>query len=223
MYRRFGFLHARLLLRKQDELRTLEQELDNLDQRDLALSPQCLRSREIDEERDEEGPMRSRAKLLDVIQGKVLEYDQLLFNAQQLAATNKPTKRDYNSVASVVCGYKYLCADDSSFVSHREDLITLRPGRESAWLDAFVERGLKLFPRGMVKRVFCSKASFSQEKAHPAELTLLLGDIPENQRRGDPTAHEKPGGPPGERHYNDHDPDASDYSSIRSVPRQHLF
>ena len=32
VYRRFGLLHARLLLRKQDELRVLEERLDDMDQ-----------------------------------------------------------------------------------------------------------------------------------------------------------------------------------------------
>lgn len=33
---------------------------------------------------------------------------------------------------------------DNEFIYRKEDLVTLRPGRESAWLDAFVERLLKL-------------------------------------------------------------------------------
>lgn len=33
---------------------------------------------------------------------------------------------------------------DSDFIYRKEDLVTLRPGRESAWLDAFVERFLKM-------------------------------------------------------------------------------
>jgi hypothetical protein len=50
---------------------------------------------------------------------------------------------------------------DDDFIYNKEDLITLRPGRESAWLDAAVEKILKLFPRTAVKYVFCSKVRFS--------------------------------------------------------------
>lgn len=35
IYRRFGFLDARILLRKQDELRTIEGSLDDLDHQDF--------------------------------------------------------------------------------------------------------------------------------------------------------------------------------------------
>lgn len=33
---------------------------------------------------------------------------------------------------------------EDEFVRRKEDLVTLRPGRESAWLDAFVERLLRM-------------------------------------------------------------------------------
>lgn len=48
---------------------------------------------------------------------------------------------------------------DEDFIYNKDDLITLRPGRESAWLDAFVEFVLKLFPRAPVQYLFCSKVS----------------------------------------------------------------
>lgn len=33
--------------------------------------------------------------------------------------------------------------EDAEFIDHKEDLVTLRPGREHAWLDASVERVLQ--------------------------------------------------------------------------------
>ena len=41
-------------------------------------------------------------------------------------------------------GKKPLLGKDGDFVNEKEDLVTLRPGRENAWLDAFVERMLKM-------------------------------------------------------------------------------
>jgi hypothetical protein len=32
---------------------------------------------------------------------------------------------------------------EKSYIYHKEDLITLRPGREHAWLDTIIERSLK--------------------------------------------------------------------------------
>lgn len=156
IYRRFGFVHARLLLQKQDELRIMEEELDRMDKRDLTTNPKTLQCRMEDVERQDQLP-ETRQALLARLEATVLSYDQLLLNAQQLAAANRPPARDYNSVANFVRHKKPLMEGDDDFIYNKEDLITLRPGRESAWLDAAVEKILKLFPRTAVKYVFCSK------------------------------------------------------------------
>jgi hypothetical protein len=38
---------------------------------------------------------------------------------------------------------KPLYEEDAAFLNHEEDLITLRPGREHAWLDVSVEKMLQ--------------------------------------------------------------------------------
>jgi len=48
LYRRFGFLQARILLNKQDELRDLEKKLDRMDLADQKNNSSILRSREKD-------------------------------------------------------------------------------------------------------------------------------------------------------------------------------
>ncbi|TVY75979.1 hypothetical protein LSUE1_G005072, partial [Lachnellula suecica] len=157
IYRRFGFLHARLLLQKQDELRTMEAELDRMDQHDKIHNVKALQCRIIDESRSQDG--ETRKSLLARMQDTLLTYDELLLKAQQLTAANRPPQRDYNSVANFIRHKKPLLEGDDDFIYHKEDLITLRPGRESAWLDAAVQRimKLKIFPRSAVKYVFCSK------------------------------------------------------------------
>jgi len=67
MYRRFGFLQARLLLHKQDELRQLESELDQLDRQED--EPLALMSRELDLLRG-----GSIADVLSRIERKFKEY-----------------------------------------------------------------------------------------------------------------------------------------------------
>jgi hypothetical protein len=49
LYRRFGFLQARILLYKQDELRALEAKLDDMDERDAKTRARKLKSREKDD------------------------------------------------------------------------------------------------------------------------------------------------------------------------------
>lgn len=69
LYRRFGFLQARLLLHKQDELRLLEQSLDGIDKYDASHQPMILKEREKDDKR-----IGHRKKLLEEIEQKFGEY-----------------------------------------------------------------------------------------------------------------------------------------------------
>ena len=70
MCRRFGFLHTRVLLYRQDELRDLEDQLIRLDAEDKEDNPICLRSRKIDDA--QEGSFR--AGLIQNIDDKLREY-----------------------------------------------------------------------------------------------------------------------------------------------------
>lgn len=44
-----------------------------------------------------------------------------------------------------------LCEEDMGFIYEKEDLVTLRPGREHAWLDGLLERTLKVLRCRLVK------------------------------------------------------------------------
>ena len=77
IYRRFGYVHSRLLLHRQDELRELESKLHNMDlidDKDAEKGRRCLQSRGIDEERDLRVGKESRGELLDKIERKALQY-----------------------------------------------------------------------------------------------------------------------------------------------------
>lgn len=63
----------------------------------------------------------------------------------------RPGNRDYKSVSGYIGDTKPLFEGEDDFIDRREDLVTLRPGRECAWLDAFVERVLKTVRCGPVK------------------------------------------------------------------------
>jgi hypothetical protein len=69
LYRRFGFLQARVLLNKQDEIRELEADLDHMDSVDAVDSPNMLRSRENDDAANGE-----RRIILRKIELKFKEY-----------------------------------------------------------------------------------------------------------------------------------------------------
>lgn len=154
LYRRFGFLQARILLNKQDELRELEKDLDRMDKVDQRKDRSLLKSREKDDA--ENG---RRKKLLYEIEEKFKEYSnslacppppwelilptaQLLTAARDIASFNRPPARDYVSVRSYFDEEAPLC-NIESYIYCKEDIITLKPGRENAWLDAFLENILQ--------------------------------------------------------------------------------
>ena len=189
IYRRFGFLHARILLRKQDEIKYVERKLDRMDKEDARGDEEArsgLRSRTEDERRELAEGRQSRKDLLKEAETLVKEYGmwfcldsfkdstfifqtptffhknrsrhsevtvvagQLLLQAQQLAAMNKPSNRDHRSVLQYIEDTGPLFDGEDDFIDRKEDLVTLRPGRECAWLDAFVERVLKFVRCGPV-------------------------------------------------------------------------
>jgi hypothetical protein len=60
-----------------------------------------------------------------------------------LTAFNKPTSGEHQSVRRWLDNVRPVYDEDAEFIDHKEDLVTLRPGREHAWLDASVEKILQ--------------------------------------------------------------------------------
>jgi hypothetical protein len=66
----------------------------------------------------------------------------MLSAARDIASYNRPPTRDYMSVKSYFDEEDPLC-NNESYIYRKEDIISLKPGRENAWLDAFVEKVLQ--------------------------------------------------------------------------------
>ena len=62
-----------------------------------------------------------------------------------MAALNKPAERDYRSVEGYIFEKKPLFDEEYSFIYNKEDLITLRDGRETTFLDNLTEKMLQTF------------------------------------------------------------------------------
>ena len=77
MCRRFGFLHSRVLLYRQDELSKLERTLLKMDEEDKETYPLALQSRKTDEARDDVPEEYSRMTLINKIDDKLKEYGKL--------------------------------------------------------------------------------------------------------------------------------------------------
>jgi hypothetical protein len=137
----------------QDELRVLEKKLERLEYEDLgSLSEDandCVTSRDSDVHRARiEGKPSQRAALLSDICDKLFRYDEILRKARGLNAFQRPSERDWRSLREWFDNEKPLTYDpEGEYIMKKEDLITLRQGREWAGFDGWVESSIKLLPK----------------------------------------------------------------------------
>lgn len=92
--------------------------------------------------------------VIGTMKGLLADYDvaELLLKAQKLKAMDRPSNRDYRSVLHFMENDGgQLFEEDMGFIYEKEDLITLRPGREYAWLDGLLERTLKVLRCRLIK------------------------------------------------------------------------
>lgn len=71
--------------------------------------------------------------------------DEMMLKAQHMVSLNRPAERDYRSVEALFHRKKLLVDEEWQFIYQKEDLITLRDGREMAALDSLTERLLQAF------------------------------------------------------------------------------
>lgn len=166
IYRSFGYLHSRVILEVQDELRVLEDKLVILDERDSHNEDRedCVTSRLSDLEQARlDGVSSERASLLDKIYNKLMQYDEILLKAREMNGFQRPSNRDYKSLRNWCNIERPLSSEaEREFVRRKEDLITLRQGREWAGFDGWMETAIMKLPRCLseVGRLFiCSFGS----------------------------------------------------------------
>lgn len=84
----------------------------------------------------------------------------LLTAARDMMLIRRPSTSEYESL-------RYYCKHNGQdmdgleigWTRHKEDLVTLRPGREHAWLDRVLEKLLKKTRSKIARRIFCSNVS----------------------------------------------------------------
>ncbi|KAL1586800.1 hypothetical protein WHR41_04596 [Cladosporium halotolerans] len=151
-YRGFGYLHARVILALQYDLEVLERELETLDKWDLEDgNGERLKSKALDDSeiRNEELPadcdgQRNRLQVLADLKRKLLEYgtDEMLLKAREMSALQRPADSDWRSLSNWMYSKAPLVAQEQEFAKRKEDIVTLRKGREGAAFDNLVERML---------------------------------------------------------------------------------
>ncbi|MCJ1383050.1 hypothetical protein MMC17_006163 [Xylographa soralifera] len=140
IFRRFGTLHSRLLLHKQDQLRVLETTIEQMDAEDHRTvdARRYLMSREWNDRRVDDA-MAMRKRVLEDVEQKLLEYGKLLLQTRQILALTKPSSYDVQNVWNYIGNEKPFVEAESLYILMKDDLVSLSPGTESALVNRFIE------------------------------------------------------------------------------------
>ena len=149
LFRRFGRLHSRLLLHKQDQLRELEEELNLLEKEDKTNQATKGSTPHQDElnQKKTSGYKKSRADILSDIEKALLEYGTLIDLAHKYEEMKKAAEGDHGLVTNRFENAAMLRQRDRNFLLHKDDLVTIRAGKDHAWLDEAVEAVLSWHAR----------------------------------------------------------------------------
>ena len=191
IYRKFAWLHNRLLLQKQDELYELEQSLERLDQSDFAQDPRRLKSRRRDEH---VSPSSGRKELLKQIDEKLENYrecapyelrdtrisllvDETLLRLQQVQAIKRPTKRNQSSLWHLITTTSSQLSSDSDWIFLGPDLAAVAHDQEYGWFQNFFEDLMNKISTRATTVSFFTKFSWpnpTSMRSQPKRTSLIL-------------------------------------------------
>ncbi|KAL9042849.1 MAG: hypothetical protein Q9180_000303 [Flavoplaca navasiana] len=139
IYRKFGWLHNRILLYLQDEIVALEYKLNKLDQGTFTNDKEVkLKSRRADSVNP--GPRRDTVKQ---IAEKLKEYDEHLLRFQKIQAIRRPTLRNQTSLYNFIYGTQSIVASEARWIREGADLAAVAREEEHGWFNGFLEDTLK--------------------------------------------------------------------------------
>ncbi|KAK4634276.1 hypothetical protein CLAFUW4_01010 [Fulvia fulva] len=98
---------------------------------------------------------RCRPVLLSDLRLRLLEYDVFLLKCKEMVSLQRPSSRDYESVRTWFKDNQPIVQREEHFIRRKEDMITLRSGRESAVFDSLVERCLSRVDDFLQRRLRC--------------------------------------------------------------------
>ncbi|KAH6857290.1 hypothetical protein BKA58DRAFT_369617 [Alternaria rosae] len=193
IYRSFDYLHSRVILELQDQLRELEDKLGDLDiahhessdsrqkwrvssrirdlvaaesESDISHNPQTDESpdREQNGLPGQESPPSERAAILDQIQIKLIKYDEILAKARELVEFQRPSNDEWLNFRRWYNNRKPLgFEDEERFIRMKDDLITLRPRNDAGKIDNWIERVVGRMPEGKVATYFYNHGVLNDE------------------------------------------------------------
>jgi hypothetical protein len=146
--RKYGFLHNRVLLYRQDELRELEQQLLLLDKTSNQQDDRVVKSRKAEERLIGE----EKRVLINEIDDKLREYNDIVQRTRAFATLQRATERNYTSVRNWVDHSAPLEQNEASTFYKDRDFVSVVDAKEGSWFDGRVENVLSRFG-GSVTRV----------------------------------------------------------------------
>ncbi|KAG4433057.1 hypothetical protein IFR05_011451 [Cadophora sp. M221] len=129
VFRRFGQVHARLLLHKQSVIAALEARLNVLDEQEE--NAYRLKSRARDDNIERNG-------VLEELEATLLGYDALLDAYLRQHERPRAQVENIKSVTRWIRGNKPLCWDESKFLSNWDDLMGPKDERTSGGLESLI-------------------------------------------------------------------------------------
>ncbi|EXJ87401.1 hypothetical protein A1O3_04361 [Capronia epimyces CBS 606.96] len=171
IFRRFGYLRARLLVWHQDRLREIEQSLEDLDWEDFdnEATRRALCCRQGDDQRH---PAK-RKELFVRLSNELKLYDELLQRSAAIREYDAPSHRDREAMAGLIWNDGQLSHLDRSYIQHVDDLIAVCSDKESSWIHGvLLALSLKITTgRSLIR--YCFRSSTQRRKLN-GESTLHL-------------------------------------------------
>lgn len=99
---------------------------------------------------------QERMALLENIGEKLVKYDEILMKVRDLNGFQRPSDRDYASLRNWYHRKNPLIAREGAYIKLREDLVTLRQGREWAGFDGWIESTINRLPFGIKVSIIMS-------------------------------------------------------------------
>ncbi|KAF2685664.1 hypothetical protein K458DRAFT_416885 [Lentithecium fluviatile CBS 122367] len=150
--RKYGLLHNRVLLYRQDELRELELELLSMDKAATNTDDTMLKCRTREERASDD-----RRHLINRIDEKLKEYNDIVQRTRAFATLQRATERNHKSVWNWIFHSAPLVQEEAKTFDKDRDFVAIVDAKEGSWFDGRVETALSRFGGPFTRQLFISK------------------------------------------------------------------
>ncbi|TVY81165.1 hypothetical protein LSUE1_G007072 [Lachnellula suecica] len=153
IYRKFGQSHARILSVYMAEITILEAQIDELDQKDSECESTLYRLKTT---YHREGLDATKRDLLAKLEQKLLAYNTLLLQHQQVKSLAPTPTRDHESVFRWFWKHQPVDLEEYSYLLQPDDFVTLVPAKRNRF-EEFIRGNIELRPISWLKPFLRSK------------------------------------------------------------------